>query len=136
MCQKSDLTNFLTVSEHYPRDIFCVKSFFYPPLTPSRGGGGSRVPKKFFVKVFFGDNWFLTPPPLLHNDKGDEGDGESKEGEGEGEEGGEDITMAGQPTKKEIQGYSGDGPWKTEMSNIDICLWIWVLNLWGIFAFP
>ena len=48
------------------------------------------MPKNFFVKVFFGDNLFLTSPPLLDNDegegvnRGDEGDGVSKEGEGEG----------------------------------------------------
>ena len=45
-----------------------------------------------------------SPPPTRYHlvgqltNKGDEGDGVSKEGEGEG---GEDITMAGQPTKKE-----------------------------------
>ena len=104
MCQKSDLTNFLTVSAHYPRDIFWVKSLIPPWPHLGGGEGGGRVPKNFFVKVFFGDNLFLTSPPLLDNDegegvnRGDEGDGVSKEGEGEGWEGGEDITMAGQPT--------------------------------------
>ena len=29
-----------------------------------------------------------------------------------------DVTIAGQPTKKERQGYSAIGPWKAEMSNM------------------
>ena len=85
---KSDLTNFLAISDHFPQNFFWSNLLSHlPPLVPTKGVGGQGAKSLFdqfschFIPFpednFFGQIFFhLTPfspgsPHLLHDDQGE-----------------------------------------------------------------